>query len=154
LTKKQRSYQAFVREVKSSKGLTHKEAQAAYRGMSERLGRAPAKADLARHPRISSQVAKAAQSGQAPPSKREAKEMARIAAETRQKRSEAAKRGHETRKARQEAQSAQNAPKVNGLPAVPLTVRDLAGWGTWGYDLWDGAELEDYHAGAEYEYTD
>jgi hypothetical protein len=157
VTQKQRSYQAFVKGIKASKGLSHKEAQAAYRAMGERLGRSPAKADLARHPRISSQVSKQAQTGQAPPSKREAKEIARREAETRSKRSEAARRGHETRKAREAAQSAQaapSAPKLNGLPAVPTTVRDLAQWDVYGYDYWEGADYEDFHAGGEYEYTD
>lgn len=45
-------YNAFLGAIKAARGITHREAQQAYRGLSARLGRAPKAADVTAHPRI------------------------------------------------------------------------------------------------------
>lgn len=70
MTAKQRSYQAFLRAAKAEYGLSHKQAQKMYRDVRDRLDRAPLKADISRHPRISTKAAKAA--AQAPEKPRKA----------------------------------------------------------------------------------
>ncbi len=140
--------------MKSSKGLSHKEAQAAYRGMSERLGHSPSKADLTRHPRIASQVAKAAQAGIAPPSKAEARKIARLAAENARKRSEASQKGWETRRQREALKRAETGRLNGGAGGTAQTsIKTLAQWNALDWEAWD-YEYEECHVGDEYEYTE
>lgn len=47
-----RNYNAFLREVKRKHGITHKQAQRAYRKVSLRMGRPAIGRDVSRHPRI------------------------------------------------------------------------------------------------------
>lgn len=60
MTKAQRSYNAFVRVAKRNEGLTHREAQAAYRSMKDRLGQSPTAKDIKAHPRMMRDAVKAA----------------------------------------------------------------------------------------------
>jgi len=50
-----RNYNAFLRQAKTKHKLSHKEAQALYRSMKQRLGRPVFAKDLTRHPRITKQ---------------------------------------------------------------------------------------------------
>src|SRR6516165_10669134 len=50
-----RSYNAFLKEARAAHGLSLKEARAAYRNVSDRLGRPAKGVDVARHPRITKQ---------------------------------------------------------------------------------------------------
>ncbi len=47
-----RSYQAFLKAVKKKHGITHKQAQKAYRRVSSRLNRPARGVDVRDHPRI------------------------------------------------------------------------------------------------------
>jgi hypothetical protein len=47
-----RSYNSFLRSAKSQQGLSHKQAQALYRSLGTRLGSAPNRLDLKKHPSI------------------------------------------------------------------------------------------------------
>jgi hypothetical protein len=55
-----RAYNGFLKAIKAARGISHKEAQQAYRGISERLGRAPKAKDVSAHPRITREEAKKA----------------------------------------------------------------------------------------------
>jgi len=70
-----RRYQATLRALKKQ-GLTHRQAQTAWRVLRDRLDRSPRATDLRKHPRITRQVVKAAP----------VKERAQRAARTREKR--------------------------------------------------------------------
>ena len=52
-----RNYNAALAALKAT-GITHKQAQSAYKGMKERLGRPVFGVDVKRHPRIAKQEAK------------------------------------------------------------------------------------------------
>jgi hypothetical protein len=69
-----RSYNAFIKAVRHSHDLTLKEAQAAYRRMTEHLGRPAKGVDVARHPRITKQETAAARSEVKKESRRAARE--------------------------------------------------------------------------------
>jgi hypothetical protein len=66
MTQTQRSYQAFLKAAKSQLGISHREAQRMYKGVKERLERAPRAKDLKEHPRIAKQEAKKAGAKPAP----------------------------------------------------------------------------------------
>jgi hypothetical protein len=55
-----KSYNAIIRGLKRSFGLTHPQAQVAWRGLKDRLDRRPRAVDLKKHPRISKEEAKRA----------------------------------------------------------------------------------------------
>lgn len=57
MTQAQRSYQAFLKAAKSQLGVSHREAQRMYKGVRDRLDRAPRAKDLKEHPRIAKQEA-------------------------------------------------------------------------------------------------
>lgn len=58
-----RSYNAFLKAAKARGGLSHKQAQAAYRVMSARIGRSLKGVDVKRHPRIFSESSGKARHG-------------------------------------------------------------------------------------------
>lgn len=61
MTAAQRSYNAVLKAIKAANpDLSHKQAQAAWRGLKQRLGDAPKKADLKAHPRITKEEVKRA----------------------------------------------------------------------------------------------
>ena len=58
-----RSYNAFLKAAKARGGLSHKQAQAAYRVMRARIGRSLKGVDVKRHPRIFSESSGKARRG-------------------------------------------------------------------------------------------
>lgn len=55
-----RNYNAFIKEARAQHGLSLREARAAYKGVTERLGRPARGVDVGRHPRITKQEAQKA----------------------------------------------------------------------------------------------
>jgi hypothetical protein len=112
-----RAYNAFIRAIKGAQGISHKEAQQAYRGISERLGRAPKAKDVAAHPRITWDAAKAAAGELKKADRRKQQEYERASkrAEAKhQARSEAQRRGRARKEAPLQAPGPSAGPVVGG----------------------------------------
>lgn len=69
-----RNYNAFLRAAKSDLGISHTQAQRAYRSMAERTGRSLYAVDVARHPRMARQEAEKAVKTEARETRRAARE--------------------------------------------------------------------------------
>lgn len=92
------AYNAILRDIKAQTGLTQREAQAVYRGIRDRVGHTPTRAETKAHAKEAAKFA-AFDIQQ----KKAQEEKRRLDAEKRaqakfEKRSEAAKRGAQTRK--------------------------------------------------------
>ena len=130
-----RNYNAFVREVRAAHDLTHREAQAAYKAASERLGRPALGVDVRRHPRITKQIAQAAPAAVRRADRRAERE--RIAQAEAQKRAEQNARRRERYAERKAAQKPKaKAPGagggLGGVAVVPRVIESLADYlGEW-----------------------
>ena len=127
-----RSYNAFLREARAQHGLSLKEARAAYRGVTERLGRPAKGVDVARHPRITKQEAQKAEKAVAK------QERAERRAERAREKGAAEKPGRAERPAKREKGGAEPAAPPPAPKAKPFT--SLAQYLDW----FEEADFYDY----------
>lgn len=141
-SKKTRSYNAFLREIKRSKGISHRQAQAAYRTLAEKLGAAPLKADIARHPRLTANAVKVA---------------AKLAPVKPKPKAAPAKPVKAAPKGKTKPKAAPAKPIRMKPPAPPAGVQKVPNLDVWEQarpDIWINATQHLYHAGINYEYAD